>query len=275
MNNDLLNQYIPYYQEAEEAVLGAILVNPLVFIEIASFLEPPHFFILRHQYIFEAMSRIHERREPLDYLTVNAELKAMDKLDDIGGPAYLTQLVNATPVSNHAEMYGRLVERAHIRRSLLNAGDRIKLLALDEEISATQAITEAEKEILGISTNQRDIKDLPFRDHISNHFDKLERLMKNPGELLGIPTGYKELDGILQGLQKSDLIILAARPGMGKTAMLVNIALHAARMNQRIGFITLEMGTDQIIQRMVSTETRINLQNLRGGNIGSGTGGLY
>lgn len=267
MDTEFLNAAIPYSLEAEEATLGAIMVNPAQFIEVASFLRAEDFFILRHQHIFEAMTRLHERRETIDYLIIGNELRAMNRFEDIGGAAYLTQLLNNTPMSDHAAIYARLVERAAIRRRLLSAADRIKLMALDEDMTAIQAVTEAERELLTISAEQRDVKDLDYRQLVSDYFDKLERLMQHPGEILGIPTGFKDIDNILLGLQRTDFIVFAARPGMGKTSMLVNIALQAARLKKRIGFITLEMGSEQIIQRMVSTETNINLQRLRSGDI--------
>lgn len=267
MDNQLLNEHIPYSLEAEEAVLGAVMVHDKVFLEIAAFLNQEDFFILRHQFIFEAMSRLHERRQAMDYLIITNELKAMDKLDMVGGPAFLTQLVNNTPTHIHAETYGRIVEAAAIRRRMLSAADRIKVLALDHDMSASEAMIEAEKELLEIGSKEKDPLDMTFREHVSEYFDDLERLMANTDELMGIPTGFKDIDNLLHGLQKTDLIILAARPGMGKTSMLVNIALHAARLKKRIGFVTLEMGRKQIIMRMVSTETEINLQKLRGGKI--------
>lgn len=267
MEQATIHPHVPYSQEAEEAVIGAVLSHHDSFIELVSFLRPEDFFILRHQHIWSAMCRIHERREQIDYVTALNELRAMDKLEIIGGPAYLTQLVNNTPASSHAITYGRLVERAAVRRRLLSAADRIKLLAVDEELTAPEAITEAERELLSISCEQKSLQDIPFRAHISAYFDKLDRLMQHPGEMLGIPTGFKEIDHLLQGLQKTDLIIFAGRPGLGKTSWLVNVVLHAARLKQRIGFITLEMGVEQIVQRMVSVETAINLHRLRNGSI--------
>jgi len=261
---------IPYSIEAEEAVLGAVLNTPDIFVELDAFLQADHFFILRHQYIFEAMKRVHDRKEPPDMVLVQNELRTRGQLEDIGGDQYLMQLSRQGASNSHTEIYGRLVERSFIRRRLMSAADTIKALAIQEDMTAFEALAAAEQQILTITTDQRDIEDISFQAHISDYFDDLERLMKNPDELLGIPSGFKDLDHLLSGLQKSDLLIFAARPGMGKTAMLVNIALHAARLKQRVGFITLEMGTKQIIQRMVATETGINLKMLRTGKIHNG-----
>lgn len=261
---------IPYSIEAEESVLGAILNHPAHMTPIAAFLKSEHFFIMRHQYIFEAMLAIHERREPIDYLLLKTELAARQRLEDIGGEAHLTKLIDATYYDAPVEVYARLVERAWIRRQLLGAADRIKLLALQEDMTAIEAMAAAEHEILSITSSETDNRQQPFSAHISDYFDKLERLMSNPNELLGIPTGFRDLDSLLLGLQRSDLVLIAARPGMGKTSFLVSVALAVARFKHRVGFITLEMGTEQIIQRMVSTETEINLQTLRTGKIHNG-----
>lgn len=261
---------IPFSVETEEAVISAVLHKPDVMIQLATFLKHDMFFILRNRYIWEAMERCHERREPADLLIVLNELRAMGRLEDVGGEHHLESLVRSHSANGHTEVYGRLVERAYIRRSLIAAGDKIKALAVSEDMTAIEAVAAAEHELFSISTDQTSDDTLPFAAHISEYFDDLERLMNNPQELMGIPSGFKDLDQLLSGLQKSDLLIFAARPGMGKTAMLVNIALHAARLKQRVGFVTLEMGIKQIIQRMVATETGINLQMLRSGKIHNG-----
>lgn len=258
---------IPFSIEVEEAVLGAILNDPRVFVELAAFMQPEHFFIVRHRDIFDAMLRIHERREPIDLLTVKTEI---GDLGAIGGEEYLYRLLKAPTYGENVVVYGRLVERAYIRRQLMKAADEIKALAIQEDTTALEAVAAAEQKILTITTDQKDITDTPFSAHVSDYFDDLERLMNNPNAMLGIPTGFREIDSLLSGLQRTDFLVFAGRPGMGKTSWLVCVALAAARLKKRVGFITLEMGTKQIIQRMVSTETGINLQALRTGKITNG-----
>ncbi len=206
----------PYSQEAEEATIGAILVNSVMYFAVAAFLKADDFFILRHRYIWESLSRLHERGEPIDYLTVTQELKDTGRLSEIGGPAYLTQLVNSTPTSVHAEVYGRLVERAAVRRRLMAASDEIKSLALNEELTVEQVIADAESRLFDVTERQTSKELIPMKDAVSDYFDRIEYLMANRNHALGVPSGFKDLDKLLGGFQKSDLIIFAGRPGMGK-----------------------------------------------------------
>ncbi len=217
---DLLNawgsQPIPYSQEAEEAVIGAVLVNSVAYYGVAAFLKADDFFLLRHQYIWAALDRLAARSEPVDYLTVMQELRDMDRLGEIGGPAYLTQLINNTPTSVHAEVYGRLVERAATRRRLLAASDEIKALALNEEMNVEQVIAESEARLFDVTERQITRELVPLREAIITYYDRIEYLMHNQGAALGVPTGFKDLDKLLGGFQKSDLLIFAGRPGTGK-----------------------------------------------------------
>jgi|FLYN01.1.fsa_nt_gi replicative DNA helicase len=267
MEQALLNQYVPYSQEAEEAVIGAVIINPASFFSVASFLNAEDFFILRHQHIWQALLRLNERGDAVDYVSVIQELKNVGKLDEIGGPAYITQLINNTPTSIHAEVYGRLVERAAIRRRLLSAADRIKMLALDEELTVERVMDEAETQLFGVSERQLSRELVPMREALSQYYDHVEGLMQATGEPLGLPTGFKDLDKLLGGLQRSDLLVFAGRPGMGKTAWLLSTALNVARLGRRVLIFTMEMGVDQIVQRMVSMEAAINSQKLRSGQL--------
>jgi len=206
----------PYSQDAEEAALGAVLINPESYFAIASFLRPEDFFILRHQYIWEAMTRLSERNETIDLLTVREELRAQNRLNDIGGAGYLTQLTLNVPTSVHAEVYGRLVERAAVRRRLLAAADEIRGLAMDETLSLDKVVGDAEGKLFQVTERNLRRDMVPMREAISEYFDRLEHLMAHPDEPLGLPTGFRDLDTILGGLQRSDLLIFAGRPGMGK-----------------------------------------------------------
>jgi replicative DNA helicase len=257
----------PYSQEAEEAAIGAILVNPVAYFGVAAFLKADDFFILRHRYIWQALERLHERSEPIDYLTLTQELKDLGRLVEIGGPAYLTQLINNTPTSVHAEVYGRLVERAATRRRLMAAADQIKGLALNEEMTVEQVISESEAKLFDVTERQLTKELIPMQEAVSDYFDRIEYLMQNRGAAFGVPTGFKDLDKLLGGLQKSDLIIFAGRPGMGKTSFLLSAAINMARLGARIAVFSLEMGVEQIVQRLISMEAGINSQNLRLGQL--------
>ncbi|MDK3158946.1 replicative DNA helicase [Anaerolineae bacterium CFX9] len=257
----------PFSQEAEEAVLGAILISPETFLSVASFLKKDDFFIKRHEHIWDAFTRISERGERIDYLTVQEELRAINQLSEVGGSGYLLQLINNTPTSVHAEVYGRLVERASVRRKLLKAADEIRALAMQEDMPLDQVTNQAETRLFSVTEgNQR--KDIvPIREAISEYYDRVEHRMQHPNEPMGLPTGFRDLDILLGGLQRSDLLIFAGRPGMGKTSFLLSVALNAARIGGRIAIFTMEMGADQIVQRLISMETQINTQRLRVGHL--------
>lgn len=212
----LLTAQIPHSQEAEEAVIGAVLVNPESFLAIASFLKPDDFYILRHQFIWDALTRLSNRNDQIDYVTVQEELRALGRLNEIGGPAYLTQLINSAPNSTHAEVYGRIVERAALRRRLLTAADEIKKLAMDEELPIEKVTDEAESKLFNVTERKLKRDVVTLQDSINEYFERIEYLMQNQDEPLGLPTGFRDLDGLLGGLQRSDLLIFAGRPGMGK-----------------------------------------------------------
>ncbi len=210
------SQPVPYSQEAEEATIGAVLINPVAYYGVASFLQEDDFFLLRHRYIWQALQRLAGRDEPIEYLTLIEELRDIGKLDEIGGPAYITQLINSTPTSVHAEVYARLVERAATRRRLMAASDQIKALALNEEITLEQVIADSEAKLFDVTERQLTKEMIPMREAISAYYDRIEHLMRYQDEALGLPSGFKDLDKLLGGLQKSDLLIFAGRPGMGK-----------------------------------------------------------
>lgn len=258
---------IPFSPEAEEAVLGAVLTNPNAYDTVAVFLREDDFFLLRHQWVWQAIQRIVERNEDFDYLTVGKELRDLGHLDEIGGIPYLMRLINNTPTSVHAEVYGRLVERAALRRRLLTAAEEIKAVALDEEMAIERVIEESEARLFGVTENQANRDLVPMSEAISAYFDRIEHLMQNQDQALGLPTGFRAVDTLLGGLQRSDLLIFAGRPGMGKTSFMLSVVLNAARFGSRIAIFTMEMGVEQIVQRLTSMETGINMQMLRLGQV--------
>lgn len=261
------DQSIPFSPEAEEALLGAVLTNVNAYYNVAAFVRAEDFFLVRHRWIWQALARITERGEAYDFLTVGEELRGLGRFEEVGGQPYLLHLMTNTPTSVHAEVYGRLVERAALRRRLLEASDVIRALALDEEKAIETVTEEAESYLLKVTESQvkRDI--VPIRDAVSEYFAHIEGLMANRDQALGLPTAFKSLDTLLGGLQKSDLLIFAGRPGMGKTSFMLSVALNAARFDKRIVIFTMEMGAEQIVQRLISMETGINMQQLRLGNL--------
>ena len=261
---------VPASLEAEQALLGAVLLDPKAFLSIVSFLEGGDFYLKRHEYIWTAFNRLQGRDEPIDYLTLSRELQDMRVLEEIGGPAYLTSLVNNTPSSVHAEVYGRLVERASIRRKMLVATDEIRKLALDEELPIDKVISESEEALFSVSGSQIKREFVPVWEAASEYYDEMEKLLAAGKGMVGLPTGFRALDGLLGGFQKSDLIVFAGRPGMGKTSWLLTVALSIARRGARVALFTMEMGLEQMVQRLISMETGIKVQQLRTADISPG-----
>ena len=254
---------LPMSLEAEAAVLGAVLLDPKAYYSIAAFLSGDDFFLKRHEYIWTAFSQLQERNDAIDYVTLTQELAAMGVLDEIGGQAYLTSLVNNTPTAVHAEVYGEMVSRTSTRRKMLKAADEIRQTALDEELPIDMVINQAEQKLFEVSNDQIKREFVPIWDAVSEYYDKIEELLERGERTVGVPTGFRELDLKLGGLQKSDLIVFAGRPGMGKTSWILTVALNAARLGKRVAIFTMEMGAEQLVQRLISMETRISITQLR------------
>ncbi|MDX1520361.1 MAG: replicative DNA helicase, partial [Anaerolineae bacterium] len=258
----------PHNIEAEEAVLGSVLIDPDAIIRVATFLTADDFFVQRHAWLFEAVRDLHERREPADLVTLSDELERKGQLADIGGPAYLSSLINATPTSIHVEFYARIVERTALLRRLIDAAGEIARLAYDESQDAGEVVDRAEEIIFNVSARKSDRDLRPIRQVMDKFYDRIEYLHQHQGEMIGIPTGLADLDKLLGGLQRSDMLVMAGRPGMGKTSMALSIALQAARRYQkRVAIFSLEMSDEQLVQRLVSAETGIDSQRLRLGDI--------
>ena len=258
---------LPYSPEAEEAAIGAVLINPALLHSLQAILRPDDFFYARNQFIWQALERLLARNERIDFLTLTEELRDHEQLEDVGGEAHIVRLFRATPSSAHAEAYARIVERASTRRRLLVAADEIKELALDESKPLEEVTSEAESKLFNITEGREQRDMVPLRKAISEYYDRIEYLHDHPNETLGLPSGFRDLDRLLGGCQKSDLLICAGRPGMGKTSFLLSVALNAARFGGRVVIFTMEMGREQITQRFVSMETSINMQRLRQGQL--------
>ncbi len=262
------DKHQPHNIEAEEAVLGALLIDPDAILHITSFLNAKDFFQKRHQWIYEAIAALHDRKEPTDLVTLTDELSRRNQLEDIGGPVFLTDLINATPTSIHVEYYARIIERTAVLRRLIDGATQIAKLAYDDMEDVKEIIDRAESIIFGVSEQRTDRDLAPIRDALDTYYDRLEYLREHQGEIVGIPTNLRDLDKLLGGMQRSDLLILAGRPGMGKTSLALSIALQAARKwDKRIAIFSLEMSDEQLVQRLLSGETGIDSQRLRLGHI--------
>lgn len=261
-------QIVPHSREAEEAVIGSVLINPEAYYDVADFLNSGDFYIHRHGWIWDAFTRLYERRVPIDFLTVSEELEQQGQLAEVGGQVYLTALINNVPTSLHAEAYGRIVEETSIRRRMLTAANDIAKLAYKEDVSVESVMDEAEKSIFGVS-EQRTTRDLqPIRQVLGNYFERIDQLSNRDDEIYGVPTGFTDLDRLLGGLQPSDLLIIAGRPGSGKTAFMLTAAKNAAlTYKKHVAIFSLEMSNEQLVQRIISQETGIDSQRLRVGKL--------
>ncbi|MCB8968053.1 MAG: replicative DNA helicase [Chloroflexota bacterium] len=258
----------PHSLEAEEAVLGSLLIDPDAIFDVSTFLRATSFYHVKNQWIYEAIISLNERREPLDLITLTEELRRQERLEEIGGEAYIIGLINAVPTSINAESYGRVVEAAAVRRQMIKAASEIANLAYNEAENINVVIDRAEQTLFSIS-EERTTRDLvPIRQIASEYLERIQELNARGDDVIGVPTGFVDLDRLLGGLNKSDLIIIAARPGMGKTSLQNAMALTAARRyGKRVALFNLEMSGEQLVQRMLAAETRIDSQRLRRGDL--------
>lgn len=269
-------QITPQSREAEEAVLGAVLINPEAYYDVAQFLQGDDFYIHRHRWIWEAFTRLHEKRMPIDFLTVTEELDEMEQLAEVGGPAYLTALINNVPTSLHAEAYGHIVEQTAVRRRMLTAANQIAKLAYQEETGLEAVMDEAEKAIFGVSERRltRDLQ--PIQQVLSEYYDRIDAIAQRGEESLGVPSGFTDLDRLLGGMQPSDFLIIAGRPGSGKTAFMLSAAKNAAQVNKKhVAIFSMEMSNEQLVQRLISQETGIDTHHLRTGKLSEDEWALF
>jgi replicative DNA helicase len=258
----------PHNRQAEEAVLGSVLINPESYYDVAQVLEANNFYIIRNRWIWEVFTYLHENRSPIDILTASEELDGRGQLDEIGGQAYLVGLVNQTPSSLNAEAYAKIVEETSVRRRMLAAANEMAKLAYQEEKDVSSIIDSAEKSVFNLSERRirRDLQ--PIQAVVSNYYDRVSMLSQRSDEIFGVPTGLVDLDKLLGGLQKSDLLIIAGRPATGKTGFLITVAQNAAiKYKKHVALFSLEMSNEQLVQRMIAQETGINTQRLRSGKI--------
>ncbi len=263
-----VDRLLPHSIEAEEAVLGSLLIDPDAILEVASFLKPDAFFREQNRWVYQAILDLHNREEPLDFVTLTESLRQREQLEDVGGEAYLISLLNAVPTSINARSYGRIVEAASVRRRLIKAAGSIADLAYDQDEDINVVLDRSEQALFSIS-EERTTRDLvPVREIARKYLDRIEDLAARGDEMIGIPTGYVDIDRILSGLNRSDLLIVAARPGMGKTSFQIGMALHAGlRHGKRVAIFNLEMSGEQLLQRMIAAETHIDSQRLRRGDL--------
>jgi replicative DNA helicase len=267
-NSETSFQTQPFNQQAEEAVLGAVLINPESFAEMAQILQSEHFYVIRNGWIWQAFTNLYNRQSPIDLLTVAEELEKHDQLIEVGGQPYLISLVNQTPTSVNAEAYAKIVEENFIRRRMLQAANDMAKMAFNQEKPVDGILDSAEKSIFGLSERRIRHDVVPIQEIISDYYNRVSEASQQKDEIFGIPTDLMDLDKLLGGMQNSDLIIVAGRPGSGKTGFLLTVANNVAlKKKKHVAFFSMEMSNEQLLQRLLAQVTGINTQRLRSGKI--------
>jgi replicative DNA helicase len=262
----MIDRLPPQSLEAEQSVLGAILIDRDAVVEVAEFLRPADFYRQANGAIFAAVLELFERREPIDIVTVAETLERSDQLEGIGGRAYLSSLSSSTPTAVHAVQYARIVERKAVLRNLIGAAGRIAGIGYEDPAEIQEAIDRAEAELFAVSQKRIDSGFQKLDSLLHEAYDRLDYLHAHRGEISGVRTGFTDLDSLTTGLQKSDLVIVAARPSVGKTSFALNIAEHAAvKEKKSVGVFSLEMSKEQLVLRLLSSVANIDSQRLRSG----------
>ncbi|MGV8123558.1 MAG: replicative DNA helicase [Candidatus Xenobiia bacterium LiM19] len=262
----------PQNLDAEQSALGACLIEKDALSRVIEILpDPSDFYRTSHQIIYQAILKLYERGEPVDLITLTNELRNQNRLDEAGGAAYLTFLIDSVPTAANAEYYSEIIKEKAILRNLIQAGTNIATMGYHEDETAEMIVDKAEQEIFGIAQKRLIYDFVPIRKVMTTTFEKIEELYARKAHVTGMPSGYKELDGYTAGFQRANLIIVAARPGMGKTAICMNIAQYlATREKVPVAIFSLEMSKEELAQRLLCSEARIDAMRLRTGYLEEG-----
>jgi replicative DNA helicase len=258
----------PQNLDAEKSLLGAVLIDEETLADISEHVTTKDFYDKRHATIFGGMMRLYEKHKPVDLLTLTDELKRKNEIEIVGGSAYLTELTNYVPTAAHAEAYAELVAQKAVRRRLIKASSEISELGYNEDTTTQELLEKAEAELFSVSDQSLKQDLVSIESILTDSFDRMEELHRNKGTLRGVRTGYRDLDNMTAGLQRSDLIILAARPAMGKTTLVTNLAYNVATIaKQPVLFFSLEMSKEQLVDRMLADASGVDAWNIRTGNL--------
>jgi replicative DNA helicase len=257
---------LPHNLEAEKSVLGAILIHNDAFNAAAEVIDAGDFFRDAHRRIFDRMVAMNERGNAIDFVTLKEELSRVGELDEVGGPAYIASLADGVPRSANVEYYAKIVKEKATLRSLIHSANKILAEAYEAEEEPDLLLDEAERAIFAIAEDRIRAGFVPLRDLVQSSFATIEKLQQHKGLVTGVPTGFVDLDEMTSGLQPSDLILVAARPSMGKTSFVLNVAQHiGTSTDMTVGFFSLEMSKEQLFMRMLTSEARIDAHRFRTG----------
>ncbi|MFA6535970.1 MAG: replicative DNA helicase [Candidatus Paceibacterota bacterium] len=267
-NNKKSLRVPPHNLESEQALLGSVMLRPDALNEVLDLVNAESFYTERHRLIYETMIELWGKGQAIDSLTLSARLNDKGALEQVGGMSYLSELTNAVPSSVNVEHYAKIVQKKYMMRRLIHASEQIGALGYNEENELEEIMDEAEKHVYDISNNSSVHKYITMGDALDEAWERLDKLHKSGNELRGVPTGFPGLDDKLAGLQKSDLIILAARPSMGKTSLALDIARQAAITHKiPVAIFSLEMSSQQLVDRMLAAESRVDAWKLRTGKL--------
>lgn len=268
-NFEISEKLPPQSIEAEQSLLGSMMLDKSAIIKVVDFLKPRDFYRQTHQEIYQAIVDLFEKNEPIDLLAVVNRLKEKDKLEEVGGNSYLTELVNSVPTALHILNYAKIVQRKRILRDLIGVSQEIGTMGYNETEDVDILLDQAEQKIFSIAQKSLTQNFLPVKATLEEAFERIDQLSKQEGaSFRGLPTGFTNLDNILAGLQKSDLIILASRPSLGKSAMALDFARHiATHQKVPVGLFSLEMSRDQVVDRLIAAQADVDLWKLRTGRL--------
>ncbi|MCT2537869.1 replicative DNA helicase [Aquibacillus koreensis] len=268
MSGEWNDRIPPHNIEAEQAIIGAIFLEPEALSTASELLMPEDFYRASHQRIFGVMMSLSDKGEPIDLVTVTTALSNAKILDEVGGVSYLSDLANAVPTAANVGYYCKIVEEKALLRRLIRTATDIVSISYDGEDEVDNVLNEAEKNILEVSNKQKSGSFKNIKDVLIEVYDNIEQLHQNHADVTGIPTGFRDLDKITSGFQRNDLIIVAARPSVGKTAFALNIAQSVAvKTDENVAIFSLEMGAEQLVNRMICAEGNIDAQRLRTGSL--------
>src|SRR5919201_1012286 len=260
---------LPHNLDAERSVLGAILIRNEAFNDAAELIDSRDFFRDAHRRIFDKMVALSERGNAIDFVTLKEELARAGELEEVGGPAYIASLADGVPRSANVDYYARIVKEKSTLRSLIHSATKIITEAYEAEQEPDLLLDEAERAIFAIAEDRIRAGFVPLRDLVQSSFTTIEKLQQHKGALTGVPSGFADLDQLTSGFQRGDLIIVAARPSMGKTSFVLNVAQHVGTTTQMtVGFFSLEMSKEQLFMRMLTSEARIDGHRFRTGHLG-------
>lgn len=258
----------PNNTEAEQSFLGSLLIDQEAAHKVADQILPDDFYRPAHGKVYEAMLHLYNRHEPIDILSVGNRLDEAETLESVGGRAYLAELANSVPTASHVKHYANIVKKKATLRRLISAANDISELGYEETEDIESLLDQAEQRLFGISQKMLKQNFVPLTDVLSQAFERIDELHRERGKLRGLPTGFPELDNILAGLQRSDLVILAARPSVGKTSLALNILQNVAiKMKVPVAIFSLEMSKEQLVDRMICTEANVDLWKMRTGRL--------